>query len=138
VVVSYAAAANELKAQTTFLIRAICSQAGTNANSPTVRIRVGTVTLTGNIAATLTGVVGTVATPSIFEGLVTIRTAGAGGTVIGGLGQTKNGVLSAENVATATVAVDTTVANLIELTFISGNGTNTYTFQVAAIIKVVN
>ena len=36
-----------------------------------------------------------------------------------------------------TVAVDTTVTNLIELTFISGDAGNTYTFRDAAIFRIV-
>lgn len=138
VVVAYVCAANELKAGTTFYVKAYCTQAGTNAATPTVRIRVGTTTLTGNIAATLTGAVGGSAVPSVFEGLVTVRTAGAGGTVIGGLDQNKQAVADAVNCLTATVAVDTTTANQrIELTFISGAAANTYTFQVASIQKIV-
>jgi hypothetical protein len=137
VVVAYAASANELKAGTTFLIRAFCSQTGSNAATPTIRIRVGSVTLTGNIAASLTGALGTTTVPSEFEGLVTVRTDGAGGTVIGGLSQFKNALAGNSNTPTAPVAVDTTVANRIELTFQSGNGSNTYTFQVATIVKVV-
>lgn len=137
VVLSYTATADELRAGTTFRFKAFCTQTGTNVATPTIRVRVGTTTLTGNIAATLTGVTGATADPSIIEGLVTVRTGGAGGTVIGGLAQTKNGVLAAVNMLTATVAVDTTVANLIELTLISGNAANTYNVQVAEIVKDV-
>lgn len=136
VVVSYTAAANTLAAGTTFRVKAFCSQAGTNAATPTIRIRIGTTTLTGNIAATLTGAIGSSAVPSHFEGLITIRTTGSSGTVIGGLTQLKSAVAVATNTLTATVAVNTTVQNLIELTFISGQSSNTYTFQVASIEKL--
>lgn len=137
VVASYICAADELKAGTTFLIRAWCTQAGTNAATPTIRIRVGTTTLTGNIAATLTGAVGGSAVPSSFEGMITVRTAGAGGTVLGALTQDKQAVANAVNCLAATVAVNTTSANQrIELTFISGNAANTYSFQVATIFKI--
>jgi hypothetical protein len=137
VVVAYAAAANELRAGTTFLVKALCSQVGTNGATPTVRVRVGAVTLTGNIAASLTGNVGTTAVPSAFWALVTIDSVGLVGSVIGGITQSKNAVAPATGVSAATVAVDTTVANRIELTFVSGNGANTYTFQVASIVKIV-
>jgi hypothetical protein len=137
VVVAYVAAANEFAAGTTFLIKAYCSQTGSNAATPTVRIRIGPVTLTGNIAASLTGALGTTTVPSMFEGLVTIRTTGVGGTVIGGLSQFKNALGATVAAPTAAVAVDTTVVNRVELTLASGNGSNTYTFQEATIVKVV-
>ena len=137
VVAAYVAAANELRAGTTFLIQGICSQAGTNAATPTVRVRVGPVTLTGNIAASLTGNVGSSAVPSAFWALVTIDSAGIAGSVIGGITQSKNAVAPTTGVSTATVVVNTTVANRVELTFVSGNAANTYTFQVASIVKVV-
>jgi hypothetical protein len=142
VVISYTCAANEIAAGTTFRFTAFCSQAGTNAATPTIRIRVGTTTLIGNIAATVTGVVGGVAVPSHITGLVTCRTAGAGGTIIGSVSQLKHAAAGAQSNAvgtqTGTVAVDTTAANvLVELTFISGNAANTYTFQEAMVEKVV-
>ena len=102
-----------------------------------MRVRVGPVTLTGNIAASLTGNVGSAAVPSAFWALVTIDSTGATGSVIGGITQSKNAVAPTTGVATAAVAVDTTVANLVELTFVSGNAANTYTFRVASIVKIV-
>lgn len=135
-VTSYSAAADELLAGTTFYVKAYATQAGANAATPTVRVRIGTSTLAGNIAATLTGIAGSTAGSSMFEGIVTIRSTGAGGSAIGSLEQTKSGTATTFNVPTATVAVNTTVLNLIELTFISGNGSNTYTFQEAVIQKV--
>jgi hypothetical protein len=64
--------------------------------------------------------------------MITVRSTGASGTVIGGIMELQNAVLPDAAASTATVAVDTTVANLIEFTFISGNAANTYTFQVVA------
>jgi hypothetical protein len=119
------------------LITAYCSQVGANANTPTIRLRVGPVTLIGNIAVALTGAVGTSTVPSLFEGLLTIRSIGVAGSVIGSLSQLKSALTVTLAVPTATVAVDTTVANRIELTFVSGNGSNTYTFQEATIVKIV-
>jgi hypothetical protein len=133
VVTSITAAANTLRAGSVIRVKGWCSQAGTNAATPTIRIRIGTTTLTGNIAATLTGAVGTSAVTSEFEGQVTIRSVGASGTAIGGLSQFKTGVAIASNTITSTVTVDTTVSNLLEFTFISGQAANTYTFQTAQI-----
>jgi len=137
VVVAYVAAANELRAGTTFLIQAFCSQAGTNNSTPTIRVRVGQTTLIGNIATSTTGVTGSSAVPSAFWALVTIDSAGAGGTVTGGSAQAKNSLQVMTGVSTAPVAVDTTVANRVEFTFVSGSPLNTYTFQVASIVKIV-
>lgn len=137
VVVAYLAAANELRAGTTFLIKAFCSQTGSNGATPTIRVRIGPVVLAGNIVASLTGNAGTGAVPSAFWALVTIDSAGALGSAIGGITQSKNGAAPTTSVATVTAAVDTTIANRIELTFISNNGANTYTFQVASIVKII-
>lgn len=141
VIISYTCAANELAAGTTFRFKAFFSKAGTNASSAVIRIRVGTTTLIGNIAATLTPPANALAVPGEIEGLVTVVSAGAGGTIRGSLKQQVH--LAAVTVqpaiaVTAAVAVDTTVANmLIELTFISGNGSNTYTFENVTLEKVV-
>lgn len=136
VVVSYAITPEELLLGATFMVDAFCTQAGTNAATPTARIRVGTTTLTGNQAVSLTGVVGTNANPSRFHGLATFRASGSAGTVIGGLQQMKHNEVNAIASATATVNANNSVALLIEFTFISGNSANTYTFREASILKV--
>jgi hypothetical protein len=41
-----------------------------------------------------------------------------------------------DSVETGTVAVDTTVTNLLELTYISGNAGTTTTFQIASIERI--
>ncbi|HEY3302870.1 MAG TPA: hypothetical protein VGL70_04950 [Candidatus Binatia bacterium] len=64
--------------------------------------------------------------------MITVRTTGASGTVIGGLMEIQNAVAAAVNTVTSTVAVNTTVSNLIEFTFISGQASNTYTFHVTS------
>jgi hypothetical protein len=136
VIVSYSATANELALGTTFNFEAFTTQAGNNAAAPIVRIRVGPTTLTGNIAATLTGSPGSGATvSSTYRGSVTIRTAGAG-TVNGSIMGIRQGVAAIVTPTLVPVAVDTTVANLIELTFISGNAANTYSFRNAYITKI--
>jgi hypothetical protein len=136
VVVAYSAIANELVAGTTFEFVAYYTQSGTNAATPTVRIRVGGTTLIGNIASTLTGPVGGTGTQGVIRGTATIRTAGAGGTVIGNLEFAKNAVSTIYSGTTGTVAVDTTAAMRVELTVASGNGSNTYTFNNATVTKI--
>lgn len=133
VVVYTIAGANTLQTGSIIKIQAFCSQSGTNAATPTVRIRIGGTTLTGAISATLTGAVGGSAVTSNFKGLVTIRTIGASGTANGGIVQNKQAVAVAANTLTTTVTINTTISNFIELTFVSGNSSNTYTFQTAAI-----
>lgn len=141
VVLSYTCAANELAVGTTFLFKAYFSKAGTNASSAVIRIRVGTTTLTGNIAATLTPPANATTSPGKIEGLVTVITAGAGGTIRGTLEQILHlgaATLTPAIASTSAVAVNTTTANmLVELTFISGQAANTYTFENATLEKVV-
>jgi hypothetical protein len=141
VVISYTCAANELAVGTTFRFKAFATRAGTTSASPVIRIRVGTTTLSGNIAATLTPPTNGLAVGNVIEGLVTVITAGAGGTVRGSLiNQVHLAAVTIQPAvsSTAAVAVNTTSANmLIELTFISGNAGNTYTFQNATLEKVV-
>jgi hypothetical protein len=135
--------ANLMAAGTTFRITA----AGqiTTLTSPgnhVFKIRIGTTTLTGNIAATLTcaAVASITAQPFFLQFLVTVRTAGASGTVVGqGVAQSTHvttGAFTALNVVgitTSAVAVDTTAVKLIELTAITGASDASVTFQNAAI-----
>ena len=69
-----------------------------------------------------------------------MRTAGAGGTVIGqciASGQVAFvAPINMVGVVTATVAVATDAQKLVELTYISGNAGTTATFQVASIVIV--
>jgi len=141
VVVANAPGANILTAGMTFAFKAFATRVGTNSSSAVVRIRVGATTLTGNVAAINTVPAAAIASPILIHGLVTIRTAGAGGTVLGSLEVTTHlaAVTVTPNIApsTATVAVNTTTAQRIELTFISGQGSNTYTFRNAVLYRVV-
>jgi hypothetical protein len=113
---------------------------GATPGSSIFRLRIGTTTLTGNIPATLTLVNGTLVTNAPFhvDILATVRTAGASGTVIGEI-DVSGGIVGAFTVAasvsaiSATVVVDTTATNLVELTFISGNAGSTATFELASI-----
>lgn len=141
VVVSRTFAANELTAGMTFKFEAYSTRAGTTTAQEIIRIRVGTTALTGNIAATLTPPTSTLAVGSKIEGLVTIRTAGAGGTVQGMLQRTTHlaavTITSAISAFTTPVAVNTTTANqIVALTFISGNAANTWTFRNVVLYRV--
>lgn len=115
-------------------------------NVVTFNVRVGPVTLTGTIPAALAahcGNTGTVtAAPFFLRVLITIRTAGAGGTCYGygtvisrPTGAAVTQALSEANqlFTPTSVAVDTTGANEVELTFISAAATSTATFQGALI-----
>lgn len=140
-VLSYPMAAGYMTAGTTFRISAFGRlTSGGTPGSSVFRCRIGTTTLTGNIPATLTLVNGTSVTalPFFLTMLVTVRTAGSSGTVTGNVSIT-GGVIGAFTVAggvsaiSATVAVDTTAAKLVQLTYISGNSGTTATFEEAAI-----
>jgi hypothetical protein len=76
----------------------------------------------------------------VIRGLVTIRSIGGAGTVQGMLVNQVHlaavTIQPAVSAFTTPVAVDTTVDQLIELTFISGNASNTYTFRNATIYRV--
>jgi hypothetical protein len=141
VVTSYSMAASYMAAGMTFRVTAFGRlTSGATPGSSIFRVRIGTTTLTGTIPATLTLVNGTLVTdqPFVLTGLVTVRTSGAGGTVTGNVHAT-GGIIGAFTVAgsvsalSATVAVDTTVVNLVELSYISGNAGTTATFEEATI-----
>jgi plastocyanin len=135
-IVGFTAAANSIVAGDTFRFTGYATRAGANAATTTFRIRIGTTTLTGNqpfsttTTSTTTGVYK-------FEALVTVRTAGASGTV-GGVGKIDITTTAGGNSFTTAVAVDTTVANQVEATIISGNASNTYTFEYATLEKLAN
>ncbi len=136
VVVACVIPAGTLVAGATYRVTAWYTRVGSNGATPTIRIRIGPTTLTGNAAASLTGIGSGVAS-RVTTGMITIRTTGAGGSAIGAMSEIQSAVAPVVSAAAATVAVDTTVQNRLELTFISGNVANTYTFQVAAIERVV-
>lgn len=138
VVVSATLPAGFMAAGTTLRIRAFgVYTSGATGGTPTCNIRIGPTTLTGNIPVTCGSANGNsqTAQPVSFEALVTVRTNGAGGTVIGGAEYKRfpSAPSFSFGTSTSTVAVDTTVANLIEFTFISGNAGTTTTWFVAEI-----
>lgn len=142
-VVSCALPANFMQAGTTFRVTA--SGTVTTSSTPgndTFRVRIGTTTLTGNIAATVVAAANASITAQNFylEFLVTVRTAGATGSVVGqGIVWSENattGAFTAINVigmTTSTVAVDTTAAKVIELTALTGASSSSVTVENAAI-----
>ena len=145
-VVGAAIPANLMQAGTTFRITASGTITTTSAPGSCVfRARIGTTTLTGNIAATVTAPANVSLTTQPFwlDFLVTVRTAGAGGTVVGqALALSANASTGAftstviiGTLATA-VAVDTTAAKRIELTAITGAATAGLLFENASISVV--
>lgn len=135
VVASISMPANSMQAGTTFRVQAYGRlTSGATPGSSIFRFRIGTTTLTGNIAATLTILNATLVTAGSFvlDMLVTVRTAGAGGTAIGNISAT-GGIVSAfvgdVSAISATVAVDTTATKLAEFTYISGQAGTTATFE---------
>lgn len=134
-------AANYLAAGTTFRIRAAGTlTSGATGGTGTWRIRIGTTTLTGNVATSVSPVNANSQTNVgfSFDALVTVRASGSSGTIIGEcmamsqVGFTAPIVMASST--TATVAVDTTAADQrLELTCISGNAGTTITFRVASI-----
>ncbi len=142
-VVSCALPANAMAAGTTFRVTA--SGTITTASTPgndVFKVRIGTTTLTGNVAATITAAATASITAQNFwlEMLVTVRTAGASGTVVGqgyvlGTDVTTGAwtTLNIIGLTTSAVAVDTTAAKLVELTVVTGATDSSVTFQNAAI-----
>ena len=136
--------ANLMQAGTTFHIHA--GGNGTTSTTPgnsTFRIRMGTSSLSGNIPVSVAAAANASVTgqPFTMDAVVTVRTAGSGGTVIGDIivedgGSLITGLFTvAGNIGapTSTVALDTTATKLIELTFQSGASTSSITFQTAFI-----
>lgn len=138
-VVGATAPANSMRVGTTFRFTASGLWNNTAAGTvSTIRFRIGTTTLTGNIPAGITVNCGATARANIpftVDGMVSIVTAGAGGTALGfmsiGLPNAIAPIVAA--VTTAAVAVDTTAAKEVELTYISGLAGNTVNFQNATI-----
>lgn len=131
-----------LRVGTTLRIAAYGTITSTVNNDCTFNVRLGPTTLTGNIPAAITskpGNSGTVTTaPYLLNALVTVRTAGASGTVYGvgsiiSVAGTTGQALAAVTVmfTPASVAVDTTVINIFELTVVTAASTSAITTQFA-------
>lgn len=138
--------ADQLQAGSTYRIVAF----GTAANSSgadrqlTLRVRIGTTTLTGNIAGSRTPDIKNTASGEGWtcEFLFTVRTGGASGTCIAN-GYTMGGTSMPLNTnafvsnETSTVAVDTTVDNVLELTAVTANASASINVRQALIERVV-
>lgn len=143
-VVGYTASANEMAAGTTFHVHASGVCTSTVANVTTFRIRVGSVTLTGNIPASLaiTAAASGAAIPFWLDAIITVRSNGVNGTVIGSIMLINHGVTGVSattprvGVSTATVVVDTTAQKIVELTSVAAANTTTCTFHTATITKI--
>lgn len=144
VVESISIPANSLKAGTTYRIKASGVCTSTAANASNFRARIGPTTLTGAIAAVVNPTAATSGTniPFSVELLFTVRTIGASGTAIGSGTLLNNGVTGVSAAAvvvgqvTTAVTVDTTVTNLVELTYQAAATTTTCTFH-NALIEIV-
>ena len=143
---SFALPANFMAAGTTFRVTVFGTCTTTAAGTSNIRVRLGTAgTSADAIVAAVTCTAATSGTNIPFSAtlLVTIRTAGTGGTAGGSGTLTNNGttgiVSTGYNVTTPTsgVAVNTTVANTIQVSYQSSATTTTCTFQIAE-IEVVN
>ena len=131
---------------TTFRIRAF-GLIGDTSSAPTAtwRVRIGAASLGGNIACSIVPTLGTSLSnkPWRFEALVTVRASGGSGTCIanGGLSGEYSTTLAQAvkgTAQTATVAVDTTLSRVLELTFQFGtsNASNILKCE-NAVIEVV-
>lgn len=136
--------ANTLTVGSVYEIDAWGNVTSSAGNVVTFRIRIGTTTLTGNIPEQLAPTATATAANNSFHltGRLTVRSVGAGGTIIGSLqfiGQDTQPftVRLRASQATATVAVNTTVANILELTAQTAAGTTSVTFQQATIACVM-
>lgn len=131
-VVAWTVPANYFTAGDIVRVTAYYTRAGTNASQGTARIRIGTTTLTGAITASLAFPNAATAVVGMLEALVTVRTIGATGTAGGGF-QNLHSATSPLLSVTAPVTINTTVSNIVELTVISGQTNNNYTFSHAVI-----
>lgn len=142
VVVAFTALAGSLRVGTTLRVEAGGLFTNTTtASTSTWRIRVGPVTLLGTIPAGITSVNGTTARTNVpfrIEGLITVYSTGVTGTIRGFLVLTLTGGVApvVATVGTAAVAVNTTVANLVEFTFVSGAASTSVTFT-NAVVEVI-
>jgi len=113
--------ANTLNVGTTFILNAFVI---ITATSPTIlpRIRLGTAGTTADTAVCATAATAvTSGTGAVVTAMVTIRTVGSSGTAVGNL--ILDASTSARTAQTATVTVNTTVANYLSLT-LTGGGTS--------------
>lgn len=136
--------ANSLAAGDTYRIRAFGQITSTASATVTLRARCGPTTLTGNIVTSRAPTANNTASsdPVSVEMVVTVRSIGAGGTIIGGTlivgnaTQPFNSATFADGTS-STQALDTTVANILELTAVTGSVNTSVNFHTAVIEKIV-
>lgn len=141
VVASASIPANTLVAGSQYVIRAMgtLTVTGGIARVATFNLRVGPTTLTGATVETINPTTTTNATADgyMLEAILTVVSVGATGTVHGTIaingGSQPFAVASRVDVSAATTTIDTTVANLIELTAQTSNAAATTTFRQAYI-----
>jgi hypothetical protein len=133
--------AGTLVAGSTIRIKASGTCTSSAANISNFRLRIGTTTLTGNIVVSVdpTGFTSGTNIPFTVEVMGTVRTVGSSGTALGAGWLNNNGTTGVSNAAivaaqtTATVTVNTTVDNIVELTYVAAATTTTCTFYNATI-----
>jgi hypothetical protein len=147
-VVAYTIAANTLAVGDIFMVQAMGVCTSSTSTVVTFRIRLGTTTLTGNIATANTPTANNTASADPFwiNGMVTVRSIGSSGTVHGGMtlnagtqpfgAATRTASGDPAGNSTSTVVLDTTATKLIELTAVTAAGTTSVNFTQAAIWKV--
>jgi hypothetical protein len=131
--VGYTITQNTMVVGTSYRIEAygVLSDASSSPGTATWRVRIGTTTLTGNIACSIAPTLATSlsSVPWHFTALLTVRTNGGSGTCIANSWlDSKVSTTLAQAVTgsaqVATVAVDTTAAKQIELTFQFGTSSS--------------
>ena len=134
--------AGALQAGTTFRIYAFGTITSTVASTVTFNLRIGATTGTGLIPSAIgpTSTTGSSSAPFMFEGYITIRSAGTSGTMYGSakvLGNPGGGT-TAFSVSTGVAAgtqqtINTATQELVELTVVTGSASTAVTFQEAQI-----
>jgi hypothetical protein len=135
-------AANTLKVGTSFRIYATGVCTSSVANASNFRVRIGTAGTSADAVAvviTPTAAASGTAIPFFADFLVTVRSIGSSGSILGSGVLTNNGVTGVSAAAavvaqtTATVTVNTTVQNIIQISYVAAAATTTCTFHNAAI-----
>lgn len=145
--VGFTIPANSLQVGTTFRFTAFgnMTKAATSSNV-TTRLRCGPTTLTGNVLTSVVPAVTSVASSAVPWGIIgqaTVRSTGGSGTGIGSLQITCNAINSialgnfvAASTNIATVVIDTTAANQIELTLQSSIATTSIVCYDASVERI--
>jgi hypothetical protein len=127
--------ANRLQAGTVLRVWAIGTKTSTVAAGDTFRVRIGTTALAGTPVCVVSPscCAGAQVAPFWFEGIITIRTAGASATFMGlgsVWGDTNyfSGIKFGKINSTTLGTINTTVANLVQITYNSNNASSANTF----------